>query len=131
MKKKIVDVDYKIPGISGLATTTVLNTKTDEVENKIPVTGLATTSLLNTKIDEVDDKISDVNKLVKEVYYNAKVTDIEGKYFTTAEYNKFASDILETNVGQWILYLQSHKKFLLKHKTYNFSNRSIIKSRVI
>ena len=73
MKKKIVDVDYKIPGISGLATTTVLNTKTDEVENKIPVTGLATTSLLNTKIDEVDDKISDVNKLVKEVYYNAKV----------------------------------------------------------
>ena len=100
MKKKIVDVDYKIPGISGLATTTVLNTKTDEVENKIPVTGLATTSLLNTKIDEVDDKISDVNKLVKEVYYNAKVTDIEGKYFTTTEYNKFASDILETKVGQ-------------------------------
>ena len=42
-----------IPGISGLVTATVLNTKISEVENKIPgVSGLVTTNILNIKIWE-------------------------------------------------------------------------------
>ena len=41
-----------------LATTIVLNTKINEVENKIPNTSnLVTTTVLNTKISEVDNKI--------------------------------------------------------------------------
>ena len=41
----------KIPAISGLVTTTVLNTKISEVENKIPDTkGLVTTIVLNEKL---------------------------------------------------------------------------------
>ena len=38
-------------------TTTVLNTKISEVENKIPNTsGLLTTTVLNTKISEIENK---------------------------------------------------------------------------
>ena len=40
----------QIPDTSGLVTTTVLNTKSSEVENKIPsVSGLVTTNVLNIK----------------------------------------------------------------------------------
>ena len=34
LKKKIGDTDKKIPDLSGLVTTTVLNTKISEIENK-------------------------------------------------------------------------------------------------
>ena len=41
-------------------TTTVLNTKISEVENKIPDTSsLLTTTVLNTKISEVENEIPD------------------------------------------------------------------------
>ena len=43
--------------MSGLVTTTVLNTKISEVENKIPDTiNLVTANALNTKISEVGMK---------------------------------------------------------------------------
>ena len=49
----------------GLLSTTVLNTKTIEVENKIPSTsGLVTTNVLKTKISEVENKISIHNKYI-------------------------------------------------------------------
>ena len=45
--------------MSGSVTTTVLNTKISEVENKLPVTsGLVATTVLNTKINEVEKKSS-------------------------------------------------------------------------
>ena len=41
-------------------TTTVLNTKISQVENKIPnYSNLVTTNILNTKISEVENKIPD------------------------------------------------------------------------
>ena len=44
-------------------TTSVLNTKMNEVENKIPPTSsLVTTTVLNTKIDEVENNIPDHGK---------------------------------------------------------------------
>ena len=50
MRKKIEDVDKKIPDLSGLVTTTVFDTKISEVENKIRGTrGLVNTIVLNTK----------------------------------------------------------------------------------
>ena len=55
----------KIPAISGLVTTTVLNTKISEVENKIPDTkGLVTTIVLNAKISEVEIKIPNHDKYI-------------------------------------------------------------------
>ena len=58
MRKKIEDVDKKLPDISGLVTT-----------------------VLNTKIKEVDNKIPDLSSLVKKTNYDAKISEIEGKYF--------------------------------------------------
>ena len=53
-----MDMLVKIPGTSGLVTTTVLNTKISEVENKIPnISSLVTTTVLSTKISGVENKI--------------------------------------------------------------------------
>ena len=61
---------------------------------KIPeVSGLATTTVLNTKISEVDNKIPDLNGLVKKTNYDAKILEIEEKYFTTSDDNKFTSGV--------------------------------------
>ena len=73
----------KVPNVSGLVTTTLLDTKIGEVENKIPNTsGLVTPAILDTKN-------GDVTGLVKKTDYNAKLSDIEKKSFTTSNYNKF------------------------------------------
>ena len=57
-------------------TTTVLNTKISEIENKIPDTSsLVTSTVLNTKIREVESKISD-----------------HAKYITTQEFNKLTAE---------------------------------------
>ena len=46
-------------------TTTVLNTKNSEVENKIPDTGsLATATALNTKISKVENELPDNSKYI-------------------------------------------------------------------
>ena len=61
---------------------------------KIPdVSGLVTT-VVNTKIGEVENEISNASGLVKKTDYDAKISEIKGKYFTTSDYNKFTSDIL-------------------------------------
>ena len=38
--------------------------------------------------------------MVKETNYYGKISDIKGKYFTTADYNKFASDIPDEKIKQ-------------------------------
>ena len=58
LDKLIGDVENKIPDISGLATTAVLNTKIGEVENESPdVSGLVSTAVLKTTIGEVEEKL--------------------------------------------------------------------------
>ena len=72
---------------SGLMTTTVLNTKVSEVDNKIPDTcSLVTTNVLKTKISEVGNKSTD-----------------NSKYITTQEFNKltvehFAARLRQANL---------------------------------
>ena len=57
-------------------TTTVLNTKISEAENKIPHTSnLVTTTVLNTKTSKVENKISD-----------------NSKYMTAPEFNKLTAE---------------------------------------
>ena len=75
-----------------------MNTKSSEAENKISdVSGLVTT-LCNTKTGEVENKIPDITSLNKKAYYNTKIKDMEGKYFTKCNYNKFMSDILDSKI---------------------------------
>ena len=50
-KKKIEDVNKKIPNTSGLFKKTDYNTKITEMENKIPgITGLVTTAALDANL---------------------------------------------------------------------------------
>ena len=62
-----------------------------------------TTTVLNTKISEVENKIPSISGLVKKTDYDAKIKNIVGKYFTIADYNKFTSDILDAKVKQKVL----------------------------
>ena len=66
------------------------NAKIIEIEVKIPsITGLTTTAALNA----VDNNIPNISSLVKKDY-NAKISDIESKYFTTSGYNKFTNEMI-------------------------------------
>ena len=74
----------KIPDMSALVTTTVLNTKISEVENKVPNTSnLVTTNVLHIKISEVGNKISD-----------------NSKYITTQEFNKLTTEYFAARLKQ-------------------------------
>ena len=81
-------------------TRTVLNTKIKEVENKIPdSSGLVTTTVFNTKIKEVENKISQVSGLLKKkTDCQAAILDIEKKYFTNSDYNKFTKERLDAKI---------------------------------
>ena len=75
--------------------------KIGEVNRKIPdVSGLVTTTVLNTKVKEVNKKVSDLSSLVKKTDYDAKMSDIEKRYFTTSDYSKFRSDIVDAKIKQ-------------------------------
>ena len=64
------------------------------------IIGLVTTTVLDTKIKEVGNNIPNVTDLIKETYYDAKMSDIEGKYFTTADYNRYMSNTLDAIIKQ-------------------------------
>ena len=54
---------------------------------------LATT----TELNDVKNKIPNVRILVIKVNYDAKILDIEKKYFAASGYKKFTSGILNKN----------------------------------
>ena len=56
-------MENKISSVTGLVTTTMLNTKT-EIVNRIPdITIVATKAALNLKATEIDSKIRDITNL--------------------------------------------------------------------
>ena len=61
---------------------------------------MVTTTVLNTKTKEVDNKILGLSGLVKKIDNDAKISEIEGKYFTASDYNKFTGDILNAKIKQ-------------------------------
>ena len=48
----------------------------------------------------VENKTPDVSNLVKKTDYDAKIWDIESKYFTTVDDNKFTSQTLDAKIKQ-------------------------------
>ena len=73
-----------MPDVSGLVTTTALNTKNSEVDNKMPDTSsLVVTTFLNTKLGEVENKITD-----------------HAKYITTQEFNKLMARFFKEKLKQ-------------------------------
>ena len=43
---------------------------------------------------------TDISGLVKKTDYNAKISDIQGKYFSASDYNKFTSGIFDMKSEQ-------------------------------
>ena len=69
-------------------------TKTIEIESKIPsIRRLAATSALTA----IENKIPDVRNLGKRTDNGAKISDIESKYVTTANYNRFTEVIVDNS----------------------------------
>ena len=63
-----------------------------------------TTTVLDTNIGEVEIKIPDVSGLVKKTNYNARISDIEKKYLTTFDNNRFTSGILDAKMKKELVY---------------------------
>ena len=74
-----------------------LNTKVNNFEYIIlnASSGLVTTTILNTKIEEVENKIPGVSGLVKKTDYNAKISVIEEDL---SNYNKLTCEIVDTKI---------------------------------
>ena len=97
MKSKVDTLDFDklnpVPTFS--LPKTDYDAKISEIKGEIPITdGLLTTAASNA----VDNEITDFSDLVKKTNHAAKLSDIESKYFTTSDYNKLTSNILDTNV---------------------------------
>ena len=74
-KRKLTELENKIPNVSSLATKTALTA----VENKIPsVSNLVKKTDYNTKVTEIEKKLTDHN---------------HDKYITTPEFNTLAADV--------------------------------------
>ena len=72
------------------------NAKITEIEVKIPsITSLAATFALNT----IENKIPNVSDLVNTTDFVAKILDIEAKWITAFDYNKFTGEILNKKSG--------------------------------
>ena len=77
--------------------------------------GLVTATVLTTKIDEVENKIPDMSVLVKKTDYNAKISDAEKIYFTISDYNKPIKKILDAKIKEKALANESYISNLLKN----------------
>ena len=93
LKKKIPDV------------TDLKKKKLTELENKIPdVSSLAT----KTALTVVENKIPDVRSLVKKTNYDTKISELEKKptdhnhdrYITSPELNTLAADVFNARLSQ-------------------------------
>ena len=84
----------------------------------------------------VKNKIPNVSDLVKETDCRAKILDIEFKYFTAADYNKFLSQTLNAKIKEEELVDKSAIAEFINNAdsdniSSNISNESRIKSKAI
>ena len=61
---------------------------------------MLTTTVLHTKIAKIKNKMPVASDLVKKTDYDTKVLEIQRKYITTSDYNKFKNDILDAKIKQ-------------------------------
>ena len=110
LNTKVNNLVNKIPGATTLIYINQYNTDKQSLEKKVgnikkkkkppEVSSFVSTTVRNTKIGEVERKIPDVSVIAKKANYNAQISDIEAKYFTTCDCNKFTSEILETRITE-------------------------------
>lgn len=64
--------------------------------NKIPSTaGLVSTAALNTKVTEIKNEIPHISCLFNKTDCDARIKEIDDRYNTTSEFNKFWSKIFD------------------------------------
>ena len=97
-------LENEIPDTTGHVKKTEYNTKTTEIEGKVPgISGLAT----NAALTAVENKILIISNLVKETDYNTKITEIEkkrtdhnhDKYITTPDFNTLAVNVFNVRLA--------------------------------
>ena len=81
------------------------------------------------KLKRVEKNIHDFTDLVKITDYDAKISDIEGRYFTASDYNKFISDILDAKIKQKALVKKSDISNLVKNSDLDKSISNISRER--
>ena len=80
----------------------------------VDVSGLVTSTVINTKIGEVENKTPDVSGLVKKTVHNAEISGIEAKHFTTFDYNKSTRQIIKMKIKETCLVDKSSVSNLVK-----------------
>ena len=102
------------------------NTDTENLDKKLEMSikklhvgSLVAKTLLNTKCGEIENKIPQVTDLRKKTDYDAKIIDIEKKYFTTADYNKFTNETFDANIKQKELVNNSDMSNIIKNSSLN------------
>ena len=83
----------------------------------------------------IENKIPNFSNLVKKTDYQAKISNIESKYFYTAEYNKSTNQTLDAKIKQEELVGKSAIAGLINNadldeKSSNRTNKGRIKSRI-
>ena len=86
---------------------------------KLDVGSLVAKTLLNTKCGDIENKIPQVTDLRKKTDDNAEIIDIEKKYFTTVDYNKFTSETFDANMKQKELVNSSDMSNIIKKSDLN------------
>ena len=83
---------------------------------------LATTALPSIKTGEGLNKTPDVSSLVKKTDYSTQISDIEKKYLTTSDYNKYTKDIVNAKIRQ--------KELARKSIIYNIVKKSDLNTKL-
>ena len=87
----------KIPSLSGFRLTSVFNSKTTEVENKIPdIKNLES----KTELTAVENKIPDVSNLVTKTDYATETTKIKNDYVTNTALDARHKDLVQKTTSE-------------------------------
>ena len=57
-----------------------------------------TSLAINSELTAVENEMPDVSSLVKKIDFDSKISEIEGRYITTADYNKFTKNIVDNSI---------------------------------
>ena len=128
---KIKVVDLEVDKLRIVPTKeTKFRKKIENVDKKLfDVSGLVTTTVLDTKIKEIDNTIPDLSGLLKKTYYEVEILERHEKYFTAFDYNKFTSDILDAKIKQRELVNKYDISKVLKYSDLNTKLATLAKKQ--
>ena len=79
----------------------------------------------NAALNAIENKIPDVSNRVKKTDYDVKLFDIETKYFTTSDYNKFTGEVLNAKIKEKELLNKSDISRLIDKKITTLTTKTV------